>query len=61
MGPANGGATTALCNGVARHLIALHLGCRGGWLGDPRFNLKVSAGERFDFFNAAVSTGYPNS
>jgi Protein of unknown function (DUF1501) len=27
---------------------------------DPRFNLKVPANEMFDFFNPAVSTGYPN-
>jgi uncharacterized protein (DUF1501 family) len=27
---------------------------------DPRFNLKVPANEMFDFFNAGVSTGYPN-
>jgi uncharacterized protein (DUF1501 family) len=27
---------------------------------DPRFNLKVPASETFDFFNPAVSTGYPN-
>ncbi len=27
---------------------------------DPKFDLKVPAGERFDFFNPAASTGYPN-
>lgn len=27
---------------------------------DPRFNLAVPAAERIDFFNPAVSTGYPN-
>lgn len=26
---------------------------------DPRFNLKVPANERFDFFNPAINTGYP--
>lgn len=26
---------------------------------DPRFNLKVPSNEMFDFFNPAVSTGYP--
>jgi uncharacterized protein (DUF1501 family) len=26
---------------------------------DPRFNLKVPAAENFDFFNPALSTGYP--
>ena len=28
---------------------------------DPRFNLKVPANERIDFFNPSVSTGYPNA
>ena len=27
---------------------------------DPKFNLKVPATENFDFFNAALHTGYPN-
>ncbi len=28
---------------------------------DPRFNLKVPTAERIDFFNPAISTGYPNA
>ena len=26
---------------------------------DPRFDLKVPAYEKFDFFNPALNTGYP--
>ena len=27
---------------------------------DPRFNLRVPADEKFDFFNPALKTGYPS-
>jgi len=27
---------------------------------DPRFQLKIPADEKFDFFNPSINTGYPN-
>ena len=50
-------------NGVVirpRHIHAALRQYLGITTTDPRFNLKVPAGEMFDFFNPAANTGYPN-
>ncbi len=43
-----------------RHIHAAMRDYLGFNTTDPRFDLKVPAGERFDFFNPANNTGYPN-
>lgn len=42
-----------------RHLHAAVRNYLGFNTTDPRFDLKIPADEKFDFFNPAVSTGYP--
>jgi hypothetical protein len=43
-----------------RHIHAAVRQYLGFQTSDPRFDLKVPADEKFDFFNPATSTGYPN-
>jgi hypothetical protein len=50
-------------NGVIirpRHIHAAMRQYLGIQTSDPRFNLKIAAGESFDFFNPSARTGYPS-